>query len=148
MQVKCKYTFRRFSELLIHNYISLRQPKAFFQLLQSLGVYIVDPLDILELVDQEKQLKALDFCYQMDPETLSILDAISLSVTVVAYAADSTRSHQMLIILEAILTLFMKHMQTLTTKKETPGGPRTELQMIHNISVCMKTLVINSEALT
>lgn len=33
------------------------QPRAFFQLLQSLGQYIVDPLDILELVDAEKPLK-------------------------------------------------------------------------------------------
>lgn len=84
----------------------------------------------------------------MDPETLTILDAISLCVTVVAYAADSERGHQMLTILEAILPLHLKHMQILTTKKETPGGPRTELQMIHNISVCMKTLIINAEALT
>lgn len=33
------------------------QPRAFFQLLQSLDKYIVDPLDILELVDAEKPLK-------------------------------------------------------------------------------------------
>ena len=123
------------------------QPKAFFQILQSLGQYIVDPLDILELVDAEKPLKALDFCYQMDPEAISLLDAISLCVTVVAYAADSQRSLQMLLILESILPLFMKHMQTLTMKKETPGGPRTELQMIYNISVCIKTLISNCEAL-
>jgi len=124
------------------------QPKAFFKLIQSLGQYIVDPLDILELVDAEKPLKALDFCYQMDPEVLSILDAISLCVTVVAYAADSQRSHQMLLILESILPLFMKQMQTLTMKKETPGGPRIELQIIHSISVCIKTLITNCEALT
>uniref|UniRef100_T1K5F6 Protein UNC80 C-terminal domain-containing protein n=1 Tax=Tetranychus urticae TaxID=32264 RepID=T1K5F6_TETUR len=92
------------------------QPKAFFQLLQSLGQYIVDPLDILELVDAEKPLKALDFCYQMDPEALTILDAVSLCVTVAAYAADSQRGHQMLTILETILPLFMKHMQNLTMK--------------------------------
>lgn len=124
------------------------QPKAFFQLLQSLGQYIVDPLDILELVDAEKPLKALDFCYQMDPEALTILDAISLCVTVAAYAPDSQRGHQMLTILETILPLFIKHMQTLTMKKETPGGSKTELQMIHNVSVCIKTLIRNSEALT
>ncbi|XP_074595949.1 unc80, NALCN channel complex subunit [Brevipalpus obovatus] len=124
------------------------QPKAFFQLLQSLGQYIVDPLDILELVDAEKPLKALDFCYQMDPEALTILDAVSLCVTVAAYAPDSQRGHQMLTILETILPLFMKHMQTLTMKKETPGGSKNELQMIHNISVCIKTLIRNCEALT
>ncbi|XP_064455968.1 protein unc-80 homolog isoform X2 [Ornithodoros turicata] len=124
------------------------QPKAFFQLLQSLAQYIVDPLDILELVDAEKPLRALDFCYQMDPDTLTILDAISLCVTVVSYASDSHRGHQMLTILEAILPFYLNHLQALTTKKETPGGPRTELQMIHNVSVSMKTLISNCEALT
>lgn len=69
----------------------------FMQLLQSLSQYIVDPLDILELVDAEKPLRALDFCYQMDPDALSILDAISLCVTVCAYSADTHRSHQMLV---------------------------------------------------
>ena len=33
------------------------QPKALFQLLQSLGQYTADPLDILELVEAEKPLK-------------------------------------------------------------------------------------------
>ncbi|XP_054724860.1 protein unc-80 homolog [Uloborus diversus] len=123
------------------------QPKAFFQLLQSLEQYVVDPLDILELVDVEKPLRALDFCYQMDPDTLSILDAISLCITVVAYAADSQRGHQMLTILEAVLPFYLRHLQNLTTKKETPGGSRSELSMIHNISICMKTLISNCEAL-
>lgn len=58
---------------------------------------MVDPLDILELVDVEKPLRAIDFCYQMDPDTLSMLDAISLCITVVAYAPDSQRGHQMLV---------------------------------------------------
>lgn len=124
------------------------QPIAFFKLLQSLGHYIVDPLDILELVDVEKPLKALDVCYQMDPETVTILDTISLCVTVVSYSADSMRSHQMLTILEAILPLYMKHIQGITIRKETPGGPRTELSNIHNISVCIRTLISNCEALT
>ncbi|XP_055936881.1 protein unc-80 homolog isoform X2 [Argiope bruennichi] len=123
------------------------QPKAFFQLLQSLEQYVVDPLDILELVNVEKPLRALDFCYQNDPDTLSILDAISLCITVVAYAADSHRGHQMLTILEAVLPFYLRHLQNLTTKKETPGGSRSELSMIHNISICMKTLISNCEAL-
>ncbi|KAG8197196.1 hypothetical protein JTE90_011351 [Oedothorax gibbosus] len=123
------------------------QPKAFFQLLQSLEQYVVDPLDILELVDVEKPLRALDFCYQNDPDTLSILDAISLCITVVAYAADSHRGHQMLTILEAVLPFYLRHLQNLTMKKETPGGSRSELSMIHNIAICMKTLISNCEAL-
>ncbi|XP_067144484.1 protein unc-80 homolog isoform X1 [Centruroides vittatus] len=122
-------------------------PKSFFQLLQSLEQYVVDPLDILELVDIDKPLRALDFCYQLDPDTLSVLDAISLCVTVVCYSADSVRGHQMLTILKAILPFYLKHLQILTTKKETPGGSRTELNMIHNIAVCIKTLISNCEAL-
>lgn len=84
----------------------------------------------------------------MDSEALTILDSISLCVTVISYASDSDRGHQMLTVLDAILPYHLKHIQSLTTKKETPGGPRTELQMIHNISVCMKTLIYNCEALT
>lgn len=58
--------------------------------------HIADPLDILELVEGEKPLRALDFCYQMDPDTVTVLDAISLCVTVISYSADSQRGHQML----------------------------------------------------
>ena len=123
------------------------QPLAFFKLLQSLAQYISDPLDILDLVEFEKPLKALDFCYQMDPEIITILDTISLCVTVVSYSADCMRSHQMLTILEAIFPLYMKHLQATTLKKETPGGPRAELQMIHNLSHCIRTLISNCEPL-
>lgn len=84
----------------------------------------------------------------MDSEALSILDVISLAVTVISYAADSERGRQMLTVLNAVLPFHLRHMQTLTTRKETPGGAKTELQMIHNISVCMKTLIYNCEALT
>ncbi|XP_022249198.1 protein unc-80 homolog isoform X2 [Limulus polyphemus] len=123
------------------------QSKAFFQLLLSFGQYIVDPLDILGLVKGEKPLRALDFCYQMDPDTLTIQDCISLCVTVVAYAPDSQRGHQMLTILEAVLPFYLNHLQSQTLKKETPGGARTEIQAIHSISVCMKTLITNCEVL-
>ena len=44
--------------------------------------------------------------------------------------------------------LFLKHNQNLTTRKEAPGGPRDELTAIHNISVCIKTLINNCESLT
>ena len=113
-------------------------PKAFFQLLQSLGQYTADPLDILELVDAEKPLKALDFCYQMDSETLTVLDSISLCVTVISYAPDSERGHQMLTILDSILPFHLMHMQTLTTKKETPGGPPLHLKAVALTSTSIK----------
>ena len=50
-------------------------------------------------------------------------------------------------ILEAIVPYYLEHLQSLTTKKET-GGSRSELQMIHNISLCMRTLIMNAEPLT
>ena len=124
------------------------QPKAFFQLLQSLASYSNEPMQILDLVQAEKPLRALDFCYNMDTEHISILDTISICVTVIGYAADSQRAFQMLTILEAILPLYMKHNQSLTMRKEAPGGPRDELTAIHNISACIKTLISNCEALT
>lgn len=124
------------------------QPKAFFQLLQSLASYSNEPMQILDLVQAEKPLRALDFCYAMDTEHISILDTISICVTVIGYQADSQRAFQMLTILEAILPLYMKHNQSLTMRKEAPGGPRDELTAIHNISVCIKTLINNCEALT
>ncbi|UYV66725.1 unc-80 [Cordylochernes scorpioides] len=74
------------------------QPRALFQLVQSLELYVPDPLDILELVEAaEKPLRPLDFCYQSEPDSLSLMDAIALCVTVVAYAADSIRAYHMLV---------------------------------------------------
>jgi hypothetical protein len=56
-----------------------------------------DPLNIGELVREEKPLKAIDFCYHDENEMVTVLDCISLCVMVVAYAADSVRGHQMLV---------------------------------------------------
>lgn len=42
---------------------------------------------------------------------------------------------------------YLEHLQSLTTKKET-GGSRSELLMIHSISLCMRTLIMNAEPLT
>uniref|UniRef100_T1IVG6 Uncharacterized protein n=1 Tax=Strigamia maritima TaxID=126957 RepID=T1IVG6_STRMM len=123
------------------------EAKAFFKLLLTLEKVAKDPLDIMEMVEGEKPLKALDFCYQLEPDVMPVLDAISLCVTVVAYAADSLRGHQMLTILEAVLPFYLKHLQ-LQTNKDGPGSSRQELQTIHQISVCIKTLINNCEALT
>ncbi|KAG9510770.1 Protein unc-80-like protein, partial [Fragariocoptes setiger] len=94
-------------------------PASFFALLQSLEKGFKDPLDILELVDAEKPLKAIDFCYQQDKEAIEMLDIISLCVTVTAYASDSPRSTQMLVILEAIVPLYMRHLQAMSSHSHT-----------------------------
>lgn len=127
-------------------------PTAFFRLLQSLEKAFKDPLDILELVDAEKPLRAVDFCYQQDKEASEILDIISLCVTVTAYASESPRSTQMLIILETVVPLYMKHLQACTSKKagQSMGkqAHKDELQKIQSISICIRTLIVNCEGLT
>lgn len=127
-------------------------PSALFRLLQSLEKAFKDPLDILELVDAEKPLRAVDFCYQQDKEVIEILDIISLCVTVTAYASESPRSTQMLIILESVVPLYMKHLQASTSKKagQSMGkqAHKDELQKIQSISICIRTLIVNCEGLT
>ena len=73
------------------------QSNCLFHLLLSLETPSPDPLNIGELVKEEKPLKAIDFCYHDESEMVTVLDCISLCVMVVAYAADSVRGHQMLV---------------------------------------------------
>lgn len=73
------------------------QSSCLFTLLLSLETPSPDPLNIGELVREEQPLKAIDFCYHDESEMVTVLDCISLCVMVVAYAADSQRSHQMLV---------------------------------------------------
>jgi len=47
-----------------------------------------------------------DFCYRDDPDEFSVVDAINLCVTVIAYACDSARSVQMLVPL--LVSIFFK----------------------------------------
>lgn len=68
-----------------------------FNLLLSLETPSPDPLNIGELVKEEKPLKAIDFCYHDENEMVNVLDCISLCVMVIAYAPDSLRGQQMLV---------------------------------------------------
>ncbi|XP_061939228.1 protein unc-80 homolog isoform X3 [Apis cerana] len=115
-----------------------------FNLLLSLETPSPDPLNIDELVKEEKPLKAIDFCYHDENEMVTVLDCISLCVMVIAYAPDSVRGQQMLIILEAILPCYVQQIQSPTYNKEG----KTEKEIIHQLAVAVKTLVNNSEALT
>lgn len=56
-----------------------------------------DPLNIAELVKEDKPLKAIDFCYHDENEMVTILDCISMCVMVVSYASESVRGYQMLV---------------------------------------------------
>nr|XP_033339451.1 protein unc-80 homolog isoform X5 [Megalopta genalis] len=115
-----------------------------FNLLLSLETPSPDPLNIDELVKEEKPLKAIDFCYHDENEMVNVLDCISLCVMVIAYAPDSVRGQQMLITLEAILPCYVQQIQSPTYNRDG----RTEKEIIDQLAIAVKTLVNNSEALT
>ncbi|XP_025991095.1 protein unc-80 homolog isoform X7 [Solenopsis invicta] len=115
-----------------------------FNLLLSLETPSPDPLNIGELVKEEKPLKAIDFCYHDENEMVDVLDCISLCVMVIAYAPDSIRGQQMLTILEAILPCYVQQIQLPTYNKEG----KTEKEIINQLAIAVRTLVNNSEALT
>ncbi|XP_039288610.1 protein unc-80 homolog isoform X7 [Nilaparvata lugens] len=118
-----------------------------FRLLMSLETPSPDPLNIGELVKEEKPLQAIDFCYHDESEMVGVLDCISLCVMVVAYAADSVRGHQMLIILEAIVPCYLQQIQLPSYRKQLQEG-RSERDIIAQLAVAIKTLVNNCEALS
>nr|XP_027221615.1 protein unc-80 homolog [Penaeus vannamei] len=118
------------------------QPRRLFDLLLSLERHHEDPLNILDLITVEKPLRALDFCYHEESDSVTLLEIVDMCVTVVAYSADSKRGHQMLTILEAILGMVLRHLQA------TAGRDlRQEKETIHHVAIAMKTLVTNSEPL-
>ncbi|KAL0270475.1 UNVERIFIED_CONTAM: hypothetical protein PYX00_007876 [Menopon gallinae] len=119
------------------------QAKCLFQLLLSLETPSPDPLNIGELVKEEKPLKAIDFCYHDESEMVTVLDCISLCIMVIAYASDSVRGHQMLIILEAILPYYLQQIQKPSYEKDG----KTEKEIIQQLAVAIRTLVHNCEAL-
>ncbi|XP_015837453.1 protein unc-80 homolog isoform X13 [Tribolium castaneum] len=120
------------------------QSSCLFNLLLSLETPSPDPLNIAELVKEDKPLKAIDFCYHDENEMVTILDCISLCVMVVSYSSESVRGYQMLIILEAILPCYVQHIQLPSYNKEG----KTEKEIINQLAVSIKTLVNNCEALT
>lgn len=76
--------------------------------------------------------------------SINVLDSIALAVMGASYAIDTTRGHQLLAILEAILPAYLRHLQTSAGRKD----PRTERDILHQIGVAVKTLINNAEALT
>ncbi|KAF4517233.1 hypothetical protein B566_EDAN005287 [Ephemera danica] len=103
-----------------------------------------DPLNIGELVREEKPLRPIDFCYRDENEMVTVLDCISLCVMVVAYSADSLRGQQMLTILEAILPCYLQHIQQPWYRQ----NGKCERDIIAQLAVAIKTLVNNCEALS
>ncbi|XP_072743186.1 protein unc-80 homolog isoform X2 [Anoplolepis gracilipes] len=132
------------NEMSVHGEAHKVPSTCLFNLLMSLETPSPDPLNIGELVKEEKPLKAIDFCYHDENEMVNVLDCISLCVMVIAYAPDALRGQQMLIILEAILPCYVQEIQLPTYNKEG----KTEKEIINQLAIAVKTLVNNSEALT
>ena len=61
----------------------------------------------------KKPLAALDFCYQGEPENISVLECISLCVLVVAYDSGTRRARQMLTVMEVRKTSLCIHFDDL-----------------------------------
>ena len=100
-------------------------------------------LHIMELVRMKKPLTALDFCYQGEPDNITMQECISLCVLVVAYDSGTKRARQMLTVLEAILPYFLRD---LMRKKSSES--KVTRETIHQLNVTMKALVNNCDELT
>ncbi|KFU84011.1 Protein unc-80, partial [Chaetura pelagica] len=119
-----------------------------FDLLQSLEGDTPDILDILELVKAEKPLKSLDFCYGNEDLTFSISEAIKLCVTVVAYAPESFRSLQMLMVLEALVPCYLQKLKHQTSQVETVTAAREEIAAMAALATSLQALLYSVEVLT
>uniref|UniRef100_A0A3P8T0M3 Unc-80 homolog, NALCN channel complex subunit n=1 Tax=Amphiprion percula TaxID=161767 RepID=A0A3P8T0M3_AMPPE len=119
-----------------------------FDLLVSLEGETQDALDALELVKAEKPLCSLDFCYGNEDLAFSISEAIKLCVTVVAYAPESFRSLQMLMVLEALVPCFLQKLKSNTVTMESASVARDEIAAIAALATSLQALLYSSEALT
>ncbi|KAG8432649.1 hypothetical protein GDO86_017045, partial [Hymenochirus boettgeri] len=119
-----------------------------FDLLQSLEGETSDILDILELVKAECPLKSLDFCYGNEDMAFSISECIKLCVTVVAYAPESFRSLQMLMVLEALVPCYLQKLKHQTSQLETVSAAREEIAATAALATSLQALLYSVEALT
>ncbi|XP_056606879.1 protein unc-80 homolog isoform X3 [Triplophysa dalaica] len=119
-----------------------------FDLLVSLEGETADSLDALELVKAEKPLRSLDFCYGNEDLAFSISEAIKLCVTVVAYAPESFRSLQMLMVLEALVPCYLQKLKGNTHSLESVSAARDEIASIAALATSLQALLYSVEALT
>ncbi|XP_067844006.1 protein unc-80 homolog [Heptranchias perlo] len=119
-----------------------------FDLLVSLEGDTHDTLDVLELVKAEKPLKSLDFCYGNEDLAFSISEAIKLCVTVVAYAPESLRSLQMLMVLEALVPCYLQKLKKQTIQLESVSAARDEITAIASLATSLQALLYSVESLT
>ncbi|KAI6240158.1 Protein unc-80 [Aphelenchoides fujianensis] len=126
--------------------------KYLFNLLLAMEVMndLTDQLDILTLVPYPKPLKALDLCYRDDPNSFLLLpDAMASCVTVCAFSPESKRSHQMLLVMQAILPHFITHQESETSRQNNSGAAiKHEITCYTTMCVEMKALVNSCETLS
>lgn len=114
--------------------------------------------------DEYKHLiNGLDFNFT-DESGFTLINTVNICVTVVAYASHASRANQMLIILDAILPRYLKHLKAemdkvitqskfvtkfnSSTSQEISLMARLELSVIQKLSCALKTLVNTSDYLT
>uniref|UniRef100_UPI00398F58D0 protein unc-80 homolog isoform X8 n=1 Tax=Pristiophorus japonicus TaxID=55135 RepID=UPI00398F58D0 len=119
-----------------------------FDLLVSLEGDTQDTLDVLELVKAEKPLKSLDFCYGNEDLAFSISESIKLCVTLVAYAPESLRSLQMLMVLEALVPCYLQKLKKQTIELESASAARDEITAIASLATSLQALLYSVESLT
>ncbi|KAK6194683.1 hypothetical protein SNE40_000272 [Patella caerulea] len=124
------------------------QPNALFNLLMALEQTCVDNLGVLNLVEVEKPLRALDFCYENDPDDFDLMDVINMCVTVVVYGPDSYRSGQMLTVLEVIIPRYLQHLKKETAARDNPTAARAEIDSISRIAISLRALLSCCEYFT
>jgi hypothetical protein len=87
-------------------------------------------------------LQPLDFCYSDESNIrFSIINAINLCVTVIAYATHGTRAHQMLSILNILIPQYTDHLKEQTDAKAFIQSSKNEYFLINKIAVALKTMV-------
>ena len=87
-------------------------------------------------------IKPLDFCYsELANNKFSMIDAINLCVTVIAYATHENRAYQMLIVLDSIVPQYMEHLKSETDSAETTCTIKKEYEHICKISLALKTMI-------
>lgn len=93
-------------------------------------------------------IKALDFCYSdLSSKKFSLIDVINLSVTVISYAANVKRAHQMLIILDVVIPRYMEQLKLETDISDSPEIVKKEYEFILQISVALKTMINSVDAI-
>ncbi|KAH7731934.1 protein unc-80 [Aphelenchoides avenae] len=150
-------TFGAVAEICDHNSNDLEvnpmqvKAKYLFNLLLAMeGINdLTDPVSVLDLLPYPKPLKAIDLCYREDPNSFNILtDAIASCVTVCAFAPESKRCHQMLLVMQAILPYCLENMELETQRNNNHSSAlKHEVAAYTTLCVEMKALINGCEIL-